>query len=111
MSSRVKNIEENLNTILYCNNWNNIIVRNFTRKELTSGSLDDRLFLEFMNETSLDSLIELRKRVFKLVCDLYIENFIGTLPMIVLKDIKSEGNNYSLSLTGKYFIKLIIINR
>ena len=91
MSSRVKNIEENLNTILYCNNWNNVIVRNFIRKELTSGSLDDRLFLDFMNHTSTESLIELRKRVFKLVCDLYMENFLKNLPIFNLRDIKLEG--------------------
>jgi hypothetical protein len=95
------NIEKNLNKILLCKNWNNILIRNLIREDILSGNefIDELQLNQYLDRLNNDDLIEMRRRVFKLARDHYVDLLIRQFNS---KPVLKEMN---LNYSNKYILK------
>jgi hypothetical protein len=89
----LKSIDESCNDILYTNNWDNALIRNAVRKELLCNEPNERRLFEYLKNSSVSNLTELRKRTFSLACDQYMESFLASLYKPVLRKITNPSKN------------------
>lgn len=99
------NLEKNLERILISKNWNNILLRNEIREDIIffNEKIDERLVFEYLHNLNNEQLIDIRKKVFKLAKDHYIEILINQITIKpILKDVDEN-------FTNKYFVKCNIM--